>query len=208
MTPAASPRTRRSSQAIRALLIDAAQELFGTVGYDEATSRAICEKAGVSEPLLFSNFGSKAGLFDAAIVAPFTDLLASYIASWQTDTAGTTTDTRAAALVSGLYDLAAKNRPILLRAVTHRLTNDADPGIVGRLAELLQSQQVIPTISEEIRGYALDAPATIAASCGMVLGVALLDDLLFPPGTRRPGRQRLIDEMTSMILDGVRHRNA
>ena len=40
----------------------------------------------------------------------------------------------------------------------------------------------------------------------MVLGVALLDDLLFPRGSRRPGRDRLIAEMEKLVLYGITRR--
>jgi len=42
----------------------------------------------------------------------------------------------------------------------------------------------------------------------MVVGVAILDDMLFSTGVRRPGRARLIAELTNMILHGVAHRPA
>lgn len=39
----------------------------------------------------------------------------------------------------------------------------------------------------------------MAAVTGMVFGIALFDKMLFPSGTRKPSRQRLITEMTKII---------
>ena len=40
----------------------------------------------------------------------------------------------------------------------------------------------------------------------MVFGMVLMDDLLFPRGSRKPSRERLTAEMTQMIVHGVMHR--
>src|SRR5947199_10711285 len=76
-------RKRRSSADVRDLLVEAARELFIAEGYEATTTRQIAERAGVAEPLLFSNFGSKAGLFEAAVLNPIADFVADYAASWR-----------------------------------------------------------------------------------------------------------------------------
>src|SRR5438128_377595 len=75
-------KTRRSSADIRELLLEAARDLFRSEGYEATTTRQIAERAGVSEPLLFSNFGSKAGLFEAAVLTPIADFVTDYAASF------------------------------------------------------------------------------------------------------------------------------
>jgi hypothetical protein len=57
---------------------------------------------------------------------------------------------------------------------------------------------------DEYRG--LDMPAVAANTVGMILGVALLDPLIFPTGARRPSNRRITDEMRTLLLDGMRHR--
>jgi AcrR family transcriptional regulator len=53
-------------------LIQAAAELFSTLGYARATTRKIAAEAGVSEVTLFRHFGSKKSLF-AAVLEEYAD---------------------------------------------------------------------------------------------------------------------------------------
>jgi hypothetical protein len=61
-----------------------------------------------------------------------------------------------------------------------------------------------PAYRDEYRG--LDMPAVAADTVGMILGVALLDSLIFPSGSRRPSNKRLTEEMRKLLLDGMRRR--
>ena len=59
-------------------LLQSARQVFAEYGYHGATIAEITRRAGVSTPVLYHHFGSKAGLFGAAM-AEVTQLLA---ASW------------------------------------------------------------------------------------------------------------------------------
>jgi AcrR family transcriptional regulator len=62
-----SPVTRpRNAAATRAALLTAARELFATEGYERTTVRAVADRAGVNQALLFRYFGNKEGLFAEA----------------------------------------------------------------------------------------------------------------------------------------------
>jgi AcrR family transcriptional regulator len=63
-------RPRRSSEEIIDLLIEAACNEFERNGYEKAKTAAIARRAGVTEALIFSNFGSKARLFHDSIFKP------------------------------------------------------------------------------------------------------------------------------------------
>ena len=60
--------TRRARGAPRLLLLDAARTLFARQDYRSTTTREIADTAGVLEHLLFRQFGSKAALFNEAVV--------------------------------------------------------------------------------------------------------------------------------------------
>ncbi|WP_395329008.1 TetR family transcriptional regulator [Novosphingobium sp. BL-8H] len=60
------PRTR-NAEATRARILDAAKHLFSTSGYSHTGIREIAARAGISSPLLLRYYGSKAGLFEAAL---------------------------------------------------------------------------------------------------------------------------------------------
>lgn len=66
MASTAQPR-RRDAPATRARILDAAQQAFAELGYSQAGIREIAAIAGTSSTLLIRYFGSKAGLFEAAL---------------------------------------------------------------------------------------------------------------------------------------------
>lgn len=63
------PKIRRDAEATRARILAAAQAAFARSGYDHVGIREIAAAAGISSPLLLRYFGSKAGLFEAALIA-------------------------------------------------------------------------------------------------------------------------------------------
>lgn len=72
---AEAPGRVRDSAATRRALLAAARELFATVGYDATTVRAVADRAGVNQALLFRYFGNKEGLFTEAVQAQALQLL-------------------------------------------------------------------------------------------------------------------------------------
>ena len=68
--PATPKRKRRSTEEIIDRLMEAACEEFERSGYAGSKTAEIARKAGVAEALIFSNFGSKAKLFQDSIFKP------------------------------------------------------------------------------------------------------------------------------------------
>ncbi|MBQ1042611.1 MULTISPECIES: TetR/AcrR family transcriptional regulator [unclassified Micromonospora] len=68
MTPAPSAYHQRVAQEKRALIVQAATELFLELGYDRASLARIADSAGVSKATLFKQFPTKAALFDAIVI--------------------------------------------------------------------------------------------------------------------------------------------
>jgi AcrR family transcriptional regulator len=208
MADGSERRVRRDTQALRDLLLASARELFDDHGYQATTTAEISRHAGVSERVLFNQFGSKATLFDAAVIKPFVELLTNYVNEWVQDSTDATPEQRLDRLIQGLFKLARQHRTALLTALS--ANGDDQPGgshLLDQLAHAMQRLQSItpsPTYRDEYRG--LDMPAVAANTAGMILGVALLDSLLFPTGSRRPSNRRLTDEMRKLLLDGLRHR--
>lgn len=58
---------KRDAEATRKRILDAAVEAFSTVGYPATGIRDVAALAGTSTTLLLRYFGSKAGLFEAAL---------------------------------------------------------------------------------------------------------------------------------------------
>ncbi|MGA4728605.1 TetR/AcrR family transcriptional regulator [Micromonospora taraxaci] len=59
---------QRVAREKRALIVQAATQLFLESGYDRASLARIAEEAGVSKATLFKQFPTKAALFDAIVV--------------------------------------------------------------------------------------------------------------------------------------------
>jgi AcrR family transcriptional regulator len=194
-------RPRRSTEEVRARLLAAARELFLANGYEATYAKHIAERAVVAEKVLFANFGSKAGLFDAAFVEPFADLVDRYVAAWGEEDGSSAIEERISTFVTALYELAHENRTVL-RHAQRREGSDAHREIVRHLARTIQS--VMRVEQHELPG--VDQNASLIAVAGMVFGVVLLDDMLTPPGTRRLSRRRMETEITQLILHGVLHR--
>jgi AcrR family transcriptional regulator len=76
---AARPRARRASpepagQAGRARILAVAIRSFSTVGYEGTTTAGVAREAGVTQPLVHHHFGSKEGLWKAAMAELFRDV--------------------------------------------------------------------------------------------------------------------------------------
>ncbi len=65
---AVNTRKRRNATETKAKILSAAQKAFSKLGYAQAGIRDIAEIADVSSTLLIRYFGSKAGLFEAALI--------------------------------------------------------------------------------------------------------------------------------------------
>jgi len=61
------PGTYARGEETRRRLVEAAIEIFATHGYDGASTRALAERAGVNLPAIPYYFGSKEGLYRAAV---------------------------------------------------------------------------------------------------------------------------------------------
>lgn len=80
---AASSRSpRRSTEEVRALIIDAATRLFGERGYAETSMRDIAAAAGISLSVLYRQFAGKEELFSATLVTPFLATSKEFVAAW------------------------------------------------------------------------------------------------------------------------------
>ncbi|MFE4603685.1 TetR/AcrR family transcriptional regulator [Kitasatospora indigofera] len=74
--PAGPRRSRLKAEERRASILAAAIEVFAEHGYQRGKVSAVAARLGVTEPVVFQNFGSKAALFAATV-----DLAAEQICS-------------------------------------------------------------------------------------------------------------------------------
>lgn len=65
--PAASPAPAPVYRVSTEEILDAATAVFGAEGFDRANMDAIAARASITKPTLYARFGSKEGLFAAAV---------------------------------------------------------------------------------------------------------------------------------------------
>ena len=67
-------RTRLTAAQRRESILEAATEVFAEVGYRAGKVSDVADRVGVTEPVIFQNFGSKAALFAAVLDRVASDL--------------------------------------------------------------------------------------------------------------------------------------
>ena len=203
------PPARRPRGEPRRLLLDAARELFARRDYRSTTTREIAEAAGVSEYLLFRNFGSKAGLFREALVLPFTTFVDDFGRTWQSVVPEETDEEELARhFVGRLYDVLVEHRGLLLTLVASDGLSEDEIESSG-ITDIRRALTVLSRISAEgmqIRGMRSSQPDLPAHSTvAMIVGMVALRSTFF--GNKPPSRQAIVDELVQATLNGFLHRH-
>jgi AcrR family transcriptional regulator len=200
---------RRPRGEPRRLLLDAARELFARQDYRSTTTREIAEAAGVSEYLLFRNFGSKAGLFREALVLPFTSFVDEFGRTWQSVIPEETEEEELARLFVGqLYDVMVEHRGLLLTLLASEGFSPDEIAGTG-IADIREALAVLGQISAEgmqLRGFRSSQPDLPAHSTvAMIVGMVALRSTYF--GEKQPSREAIVDELVQATLHGFLHRH-
>jgi AcrR family transcriptional regulator len=200
--------SRRPRGAPRKLLLAAARDLFARQDYRSTTTREIAEAAGVTEHLLFRNFGSKAGLFREALVLPFTVFVEDFGRTWDAvvhEEADEQELTRR--FVGQLYDLFVEHQGLLLTLMAAQTLSEEELAETG-IADIRRALTLLSQIGAEgmrIRGMRTNYPDLPAHSTvAMIAGMAALRSTYF--GSRPPPRQAIVDELVQAVLHGFLHR--
>ena len=205
---AVTPGSRRPRGEPRKLLLAAARDLFARQDYRSTTTREIAEAAGVTEHLLFRNFGSKAGLFREALVLPFTEFVDDFGRTWNSVVPEETDeDELTRRFVGQLYDVFVEHQGLLLTLMAAETLSEDELAETG-IAEIRRALTVLSQIGADgmrIRGMRTSNPDLPAHSTvAMIAGMAALRSTYF--GTKPPPRQAIVDELVQAILHGFLHR--
>jgi AcrR family transcriptional regulator len=206
-TPARA--TRRPRGEPRRLLLDAARDLFARQDYRSTTTREIADAAGVTEALLFRQFGSKAALFRETMVVPFTSFVDGFGRTWQAVVPeDTDEDELASQFVGQLYDVFVEHRGLVLTLLASEPLSEEEKADAG-IADIRRALAVLGRISAEgmaMRGMRSSHPDLAAYSTvAMIAGMAALRSTYF--GTKQPPREAIVEELTQAILHGFLHRD-
>jgi AcrR family transcriptional regulator len=207
--PVQAAAARRPRGEPRRLLLDAARALFARQDYRSTTTREIAQAAGVTEHLLFRNFGSKAALFREALVVPFVSFVDEFGQTWQSVVPEETDEQELTRLfVSRLYDVFVEHQGLLLTLMASEALSDDEQADAG-IAEIRRAITVLGQISVEgmkLRGLRSDHPDLPAHSTvSMIAGMAALRSTYF--GSKQPPREVIVEELVQALLHGFLHRN-
>lgn len=200
-------RTRRTQEEVLRLLLDTARERFSAHGYAGASTKTIATEAGLSEALIFTHFATKAGLFEAAMLEPFARFIEAYVERFRDTpfTADLAEETRA--YVSGMFELLREHRRLVLALIAAEAF-DLD----GLGHKVNQTFATLLTPIEEMVGHewtergwrGFDTQIVVRALIGMIMSMSVLDGVLCDPAAPRPSDERIVDQLTRLLVDGYR----
>jgi AcrR family transcriptional regulator len=192
----------------RRLLLESARLLFAERGYAGTSTREIARAASVTEPMIFRHFGSKAKLFEEAVLAPFNTFVSDYIADWAARPRGAkTVYLQTYEFYRGVYDVLSANRRLIHEMIGGRASGSltADAVSTPRFGALLERFEEIIEREREYRGFRpFDSVVMTRLVFGLVFSVAVHGDWMFEGATRaQPSVDAFIDEMVRLTIYGA-----
>jgi len=199
-----SSATRRSSDIVHRLILEAATALFSESGFDGTSMREIARRAEVAEPLLYRHFESKECLFREAVFSPVRHFFSNFTATWRTSLDEDGSAPGSTEYMSGLYDALRANRHLLLTHLTSDLRDrsgsDAsrreDPSLVGLLNEI---EDLVRREQGRSLRASLDPALAVRFTFALCLSMALFGDLMFSADHAPPDHDRLVGEMGAYL---------
>jgi len=194
-------RRRLDAAARRETILDAAVPLFASAGYEQTRVSDVAARVGVTEPVIFQNFGTKAELFAAAL-GRVSEYAAAYFSELAENSATVHDWLRQLLTAEHLDHLHTAPMFGVLFADAHRLERDAGAGVAMQsglaratdvVAEILRRGQAEGSIRADA------APSTLA-----VLVVSLMHARQFRRAHTAAPSRALEDDLLAGILDALR----
>lgn len=206
------PRKRLGMGQAKPLLLDAAREVFATRGFRGARTKEIADRAGVSEALLYRHFGSKAGLFEEAILEPVNSFVREFVERWRTEWDQTRPfHETVGAFMEGMYDLMREHRSAVLALLAAQAFEDEMNGQAGHrpLFAMLKDLEEVASVESKSRHFIPEPALTTRVAVTLAVAMGLLEDFLFgPPDSPGVTREAIIAEMTMMVATGIAMRSS
>lgn len=198
---------------MRRLLLDTARQRFAAHGYAGVSTRTIAADAATSETLIFTYFGNKAGLFEAAVLEPFSDFVQEFVDRFEpgpddpqpVNPQPGSLEEETRFYVAGMYDLFRRQRKLVLALVAaNAFDQDALEGkITATFARLLDPIEEFVSHEVDRQGWrGFDVPTIVRAMLGMIVSMAVLDDLFYEESHDRPTERLLVDQLTNLLVGG------
>jgi len=198
-------RTRRSTEEVRTLVLTSARRLFSIHGYGGTSTRDVANDAGVTAPAIYRHFGSKEGLFEAAVEQPLHEAVEGFLQDWEFLGPDRTNNAAAVRLyMKGFVKLLRNNRELITAYLHGRSRDELEESVLSH-----ELSSVVDRVQRAINDQGLvgvDVPVVVRCVTGMVLSLVLYDDFLFPPEDR-PSQDRILNEVVALTLRGIECRD-
>ena len=194
----------------RTLILRAARKVFAEKGFKGTSTRDIAQRAELTEVMIFRHFGTKANLFNEAVITPFIEFMDNYIADYRSREHGKfSPQQEGVALYTGLFNVFHSERELLLALMAadqhNELTPEASAQINAAFDRLLDHfEEVVATEAKERQFSDFDLRPTVRAMFAMVLSTALHGDWMGLG--KKVSYKRMIDAMTQLTVRGLQVR--
>lgn len=200
--------TRRSSEAVRRLLIDTAAAQFASRDYSDTTIKDITDAADVSVSVFYRHFEDKADIYEAAVLSPLLSFLSDFVPNYERHRDAPFDDrAQMHELIDELYENISAHR-IALRAFVGR-SGEVDSALTDRLNDAVGRifhQIILLAAAESDRRVwqltPVEVDQTIRIIVSMVLGAVVFEGWILPEDSPEARRQ-LIDRMVDLTLYGT-----
>ncbi len=185
--------------------MNAARQVFASEGFDRASTRGIAAAAGVNSALIFRYFGSKAGLYEAAVLLPLQAFVEEFLDKWDTyQREPHPPDQTAAEWLGGLYDLFREHQSLVLALIrpNQDSTLPSEAAEVSRwISTLLERVEVVILTEAQKRGWSgFDVHMSNRIALGIPFAFAVLGDWLMEGEAQRLDRDEIVSGMVSFVL--------
>jgi AcrR family transcriptional regulator len=195
-----SRRSPRSSAEVRHLVVEAATALFAERGYARVATRDIAKRADVTPSQLFAQFGTKARLYEIAIVKPYLETVSSFAERWRTDPVSAVAPEQVyRVLVNELFDV-TETEPGLMTALI--IAQAHEESLVSEIApSLRQIDEALRPLEDLVRRVEPGEPVlAIRLTHGSVMAAVQFRCWL---ASHLPDRESTVTAMTELLTHGI-----
>ena len=193
-----APATRRRPGQAREELLAAAQEVFTEDGYSGASLRQIAQRADTTQAMLYRHFSSKAALFEASVLEPFSRFVTELNQQWSgANDSALPNDRLIESFTTQVYDFASTHRRMMLTLISAAAFDDEALGDLPAQFAVIINRVVAQTAAQRAdRGWdAIDTEVAVPVALAMMISTTLLERWFFAADETRPSRERIVTEL-------------